>query len=316
MKKEARGSLVQLFKAAAGVAGTPVFRIIFVYQLAVIALLLHYLVRLNISLWFIKDYILVFLTAVFTFLGTVKTSKFWPALLRSVGFSAIIQFLLGTYTFSYWIEFIIVPLIVLIVLINIQLNKTKNSALANVNKKIYTVIGYAVLAYIFWNLINDFHSLTQIDYWAGYAVEPISWIVNIPLIVLCAPLYQFDQIDSFRVKDKTSFRLLCHVVIYFIQQIAYLYLLTMNLHRYVIDIHWGGLLSRRLTVILAYGTPPKRAKQIEKYYQLMYAPEDDYLKHKKKIPLGIICRVVDSVDLIIPPYELPNLDDRYKMLGR
>ncbi|WP_225422916.1 hypothetical protein, partial [Lactiplantibacillus garii] len=134
-------------------------------------------------------------------------------------------------------------------------------------------------------------------------IESITWLANIPLIILAIPMVQFDIIDNFRVKRKNVFRLLGHSFSFLVLKFFYLRLVVLNVRRYVLHTHFGGLFQSKIQVTLKKGVSEQQAKMVQHLYEYMLAPCTDYPEKKRRIPIRIECRIVNEINLKIPAYE-------------
>lgn len=260
-----------------------------------------------------KDYLILFFFTVVPFLIEVKVNVFWKALIQSIGFGAFVQFLLSTYTFSYVWEFILIPVTTFIAIMGVQAEHENLGKVAKISNDVLGAIGIFFIVHAGYSFISDIKIIFQPDFWEGYAIEPITWLANIPLVILAIPMVQFDVIDNFRIKKKNVFRLLGHSISFIVIRSFYLGLVILNVRRYVVHTHFGGIAQRRIQISLKQGVSKHQAKMVQHLYQYMLAPHTDYPEKKRKIPIRIECREVDEINLKIPAYEITNLLDEYKL---
>jgi hypothetical protein len=307
-----RSNLMDVLKAIGRLAIQPVFIVFLIYQLMLILGAYYFHVH-GITVSVVKDYLILFFFTIVPFLSKVKFNMFWRALIQSIGLGAFVQFLLSTYTFSYVWEFIIVPVTAIIAMFGVQAEYENSGRVVKILNGVLGVIGIFFIIHAGYNLISDIKIIFQSDFWEGYVIEPITWLANIPLVILAIPMIQFDVIDNFRVKKKNVFRLLGHSISFIVIRFFYLGLVILNVRRYVVHAYFGGLMQSRIQISLKQGTSEQQAKMVQCLYQYMLAPHADYPDKKRLIPIRIECRVVDEINLKIPAYEIDNLLAEYKL---
>ncbi|WP_263390592.1 hypothetical protein [Lactiplantibacillus nangangensis] len=306
-----RSSLLDILKSIRGLIIQPVFIVFFIYQLMLMFGACYFHVQ-GITVSAMKDYLILFFFTVVPFLTKVKFNMFWRALIQSVGFGAFVQFLLSTYTFSYVWEFILVPVTTIIAIVGIQAEHENSVQVAKILNSVLGVIGIFFIVHAGYCLISDIKITFQPIFWEGYVIEPVTWLANIPLVILAIPMVQFDVIDNFRIKKKNIFRLLGHSISFIVIRFFYFELVILNVRRYVLHTHFGGLVQSRIQISLKQGVSERQAKMVQHLYQYMLAPRTDYPEKKRIIPIRIECREIDENDFKIPVYEISNLLDEYK----
>ncbi|MFT8837560.1 hypothetical protein [Liquorilactobacillus satsumensis] len=313
LKKHVRDQILNLGKSIFGLIKLASFKIILAYQFMVFLGLYFIVHHFNLSYWIFKDYILVFLTTVLTFLGSYKKIKFRAAILRSLGVGAIFKFLVDSYTFSFKVELVLVPVFVILVLMSVQAENEHQEA---ASKLIQYILGFFLILIVFHiinEVVKNWWSLENLFYWEGYYIEAVSWIVNLPLILFSIPLFEYDLIDNYFCKKKTGTTLFFQSSWFWLERVIYGHRIFSNARKHVVNVYQGGLINKRLVITLRANTTDKQAKRVEKLYRLMLGKESDYNDGKRILPISIECR--DAIDrhLVIPMYEIHGLEEKYKL---
>jgi hypothetical protein len=151
------------------------------------------------------------------------------------------------------------------------------------------------------------------DYLEGIAIEPITWIINFPLVILAVPMIQYDVIDNFRVPKKSALRVLLQSITFLFGWLTLICFTGLRLRRAVQDVHSGGLLGRRMQIVIYSNVGLWKVKLIQYLYRYMLMPRRDYHHGNRSIPIRVECRRADTLELLIPPYEIRGLIDDYKL---
>lgn len=296
------------------IAVEPAFVLIFIYQSIIIAGIILFILKYNLTLWIVKDYLIVFFTMVITFLGESKSKNFFSSLIHSLGFGAIFQFFISTYTFDYWKEMFIV-FVTVVVSTLLVVNEKHNSPVKNLLNGFLLIMMFLIMTILIYKIVKDIAQLGNLNYWEGYFVEPVSWLINIPLIIFAIPLYQYDILDNFRTIKKTPLGLLGRTIIFGIEWLLNSWLKFTHVRQLVSDVHQGGFYQAKFQIYLKGNVTNKQVKQITRLYKYMLAPAKDYKNQKKKIPIRIECRHEETHQLIGDTYEMSYLKEIYKQPG-
>ncbi|KRN84786.1 hypothetical protein [Ligilactobacillus acidipiscis] len=310
---ETRLSTFDVVKKALKVIKEPVFKIIIGYQLIMLLVVIIFEFGTGISWIVIKDYFQVLITVIVPFLVKTKVGNFWRSLIESIGIGALFEFFISSFTFPYYIELILLPVILFSLLI-ISLNRLKKFGnLKKIVESFLNLIGNVMIIFVTFRVFENIGSIATFDFWEGYLIEPIAWIVNIPLILLSVPIFQYDIIDNFRNKSKSVVGILWHTATFILGMLSHLWLLTTNVQKYVVDVSQGGVGRRRIQVYVSSGVSSKGVKHIQNLYKYMLAPRKSYYHGEKIIPIRVECHDASTYKLKVPIYELKSLANDYKI---
>lgn len=307
-----RQSVRDIVISAGKVVSQPVFQIFVAYQLLLIVGFEKYHLP-GLTFASIKDYLILFIFTITPFLIKARMDTFWKAFIQSFGFGAIGQFFISTYTFSYWIEMILMPTIVFVSVVGVTIS-ISDSRVKNVVNGLLSIVGWILIIHSIISVLNTgFKQMLSWSYLEGIAIEPITWIINLPLVILAIPMIQYDVIDNFRAPKKNALRVLLHSIIFLIGWMSLICFTGLRLRRAVRDVHSGGLLGRRMQIFINSNVGLWKVKMIQYLYRYMLMPRHDYHHGNRSIPIRVECRHADSLELLIPPYEVSGLMDDYKL---
>src|SRR5690606_3349476 len=107
-------------------------------------------------------------------------------LLRNViKFSIIPLFIINTYTFSIWIELIIVPLATMLtIFISYSENKKEHKSSYNVLVIFTAIFGCAVFVFSLRNFWLNVSDIKDLLFWKTFSFELILYILHLPLFYL------------------------------------------------------------------------------------------------------------------------------------
>lgn len=312
-RPESRESIGAFIKAAANIGKQPVFKVLILYQVVFIGLLLC-LNLPSINIVVLKDYVMIFLFTLVPFLTKVNLLSFRRALLESICLSAVYQFLVSAYPFNIWIELILMPILLVLSIVNIQVKEEGGTDIFKVVNGLLGIIGFGLLINVGIHFLHDIWTRSlNLNFLEGYLIEPITWLVNLPLIVLAVPLMQFDRLDNFRTSKKTALHVLGQSLCFLFLREWHRWILSGHLHAQVEAVHFSGFGKWRIEVTIKAGTDLKQVNRIQQMYQWMLAHESDYRDHVRIIPSRVECRMNGSTALAIPAYEIKNFKEEYKL---
>ncbi|MFT9124042.1 MAG: hypothetical protein ABF445_09985 [Leuconostoc mesenteroides] len=244
-------------------------------------------------------------------MGESQSKNFLLALFNSVGMGALFQFFISTYTFSYWTELFLIFAIAFLLLV-IAVSKSQSSILGKIFDHILLATYAVILVFVVVHLYQDIFDMWNLNYWMEYFVEPISWLVNFPLIMIAIPLYQYDRLDNIRTIRKTPFSLFKHTFLFELGLVLNSWLKFTHIRRLIVNVQQGGAYQAKLQIYIKDNVTYRQVKQIKTIYKYMLAPAKDFKNKKKIIPIRIECRYESTRQLIDIPYEISNLKRMYK----
>lgn len=196
-KRNVRDSISRLFKSFV----TPKILIPFITYFVYVSLVLIFLQK--IGYWntdLIKDSIYWFLFAGTVVLGksasNPTSNNFWKQAIKD-HFTVIVvlTFLINLYTFSLPIEFIIVPLSLIIVMTGAvaELNP-EHSDVASIIHKVEAIFGWFILGVAVFRAINDLQVLASIETLNQFLLPIILTVAVFPFIYLISIYVIYDQL--------------------------------------------------------------------------------------------------------------------------
>lgn len=286
----------------------PAILIIITYQIIVFPFIFKTFNKLHLSIWGIKDYVIVLILTVFPFSLGFYRQSYLHNLIKSLSISAIVKFLLSYYTFSFIVELLLVPIIFFLVLLASTTDSSTNLAAKKLSNFIFIVIELSIIIYFLVNFINDFSSIMKLQYWEGFLAEPFTWILNLPLIFLCLPLFQYDEIDNFS-KQKNVSILLLQSLTFWIKRFLYLFTLFVHTSNCLEHVQQGGLNQRNFILFFKDQVAEEKMQFIMMRVRLMLMPIKFYRKNRKVIPISVVCKYSSEPSKIILQWKEPKFID-------
>lgn len=141
------------------------------------------------SITIIKDFIIWTIFTLFPIMGTIiqdyRKVSLETIIKDSIKLSVIPIFVLNSYTFGFWSEFFMVPIVVILTLFIAVCDFQKDIKYAPV-KKMFSILKSIFYIFIITNvslgILNSIKELATIDYWFPLAFEVILIIGTIPLL--------------------------------------------------------------------------------------------------------------------------------------
>jgi len=312
IKKNYREITLDILKSLFALFKQPVFQIIILYQMLVIISLLLVLRHFELSLWGIKDYWVFFFATLFTLFGEYRVKTFWSVMWRGISFGALLSFMISNYTFPLWLELLGMPVVVLIIMLAVISEKQEQSTAARFFNGIIMMIAWATIIWAIIQFSKNWQEAETLSYWESFIVEFMAWPLNVPLIILAIPLYQFDTLDNFRVAPKSLGRLMFHTLAFLIKVIRYSYILLFDDLKQVSKVSQGGLMKRSFQIFLYPNTSQTKARRIMRRFELMMVPRSYYRDQEKRIPIHIECKNDGANTYVIPSYDISDISDEFK----
>lgn len=154
--------------------------------------------------------------------ATQDEHYFMKSLLDNLKVILVLEFVLNLYAFSFWIEMILFPLLLVVVLFNAFAERSKRpKAVKKVTNFILSVYALAVISFSLLSILNNFQSFASLENIRAFTLPPLLTITFIPFLYMLA-LYMayenmspclracfFDDKELVEYGRKVVFRL-CH----------------------------------------------------------------------------------------------------------
>lgn len=145
--------------------------------------------NMDISPWYIKDYLIVLFFSIYPIMGYLKKIDFGKLIREKrtefLGLAAVPLFINSTYTFSLFGEIILVFLLSFFSLM-IAVSE-REEATKTVTKFLNYLLAILSLYMIVSSMIQFFVNINDVfslDFWLSFGIEPLVWILNLPVIYL------------------------------------------------------------------------------------------------------------------------------------
>ncbi|ROX80527.1 hypothetical protein EGW35_12205 [Enterococcus durans] len=169
----------------------PIALVMIVINLIYLIIMYYFVYKdnLHISLWYIKDYLIVLFFSVFPIVEYLKKLKFRELIREKKtelsSLATIPLFLNSTYTLSVFWEMILILIItILSVLIAIANQKEDTKIVAKFFNFFLISIGLFMLVTALNQFLKNINDVFSLDFWLSFGIEPLVWALNLPVIYL------------------------------------------------------------------------------------------------------------------------------------
>ncbi|EAF7681572.1 hypothetical protein AB936_06970, partial [Listeria monocytogenes] len=169
----------------------PIAIVIIVINLIYLIIIYSFIYRnnLQISLWHIKDYLIILFFSVFPIVSYLKKLKFNELILAKktelISFMAIPLFINSTYTLPVIWEMVLIFIItILSVFIAVANQQEDTKFIAKFFNFILICIGLFMLLIALNQFLKNINDVLSLDFWLSFGIEPLVWILNVPVIYL------------------------------------------------------------------------------------------------------------------------------------
>lgn len=312
LKKSMHNSTVNLLKSLLRLFLQPAFQIFLIYQLIVISLLIIASIRMNMTVWLIKDYLLTVFISILPFTSGkdygFSFKIIGKVLFQSFTISTIISFLTSQYTFSLIAELILVPLVLFItILIAVADTNSNYSKVSKLFNFILLLLAITMLVHSIFELILNLKDLDSLEFWIDFFSDFIFWILNIPILIFWQYINQLDFLLSFLDIKKNVFSFFIYL---FKIRLLYIrnrkHLKTVDLSN-ILKLTRSGIAKKCYFVILKNTTSTEDIKNIILLLRTNHGPVSIYPDGKKIYPLKIVC--IDENSNLLFKWQDPLIKD-------
>lgn len=205
-------SLLNLFKCVTIVLLNPVSLVVILANLIYVLLFFYGIHKENIdiSLWYLKDYSIVLFFSIFPIMEYLKRIDFKQFIREKgtefLGLAAIPLFINSEYTFSLFGEIVLVFLLSFFSLLIAISEREEN--LKSVSKFLKYLVGIISIYMIVGSMTQFFINISDIftvDFWFSFGMEPLVWIINLPVIYLIREMIFIEKKVIFsKYKNRVS----------------------------------------------------------------------------------------------------------------
>ena len=153
---------------------------------------------MDISLWYIKDSLIVLFFSIYPIMEYLKKIDFGKLIREKrtefLGLAAVPLFINSTYTFSLFGEIILVFLLSFFSLIIAFSEREEDTKLVAkfINYLLVVLSLYMIASSMIQFFINIGDVLT-LDFWLSFGIEPLVWILNLPIIYLIREMVLIEK---------------------------------------------------------------------------------------------------------------------------
>lgn len=184
-------SLIEVVKYAVKFLLNPISIVIIGLNFIYLCLIYYFFYQenLEISLWFIKDYLIILFFSVYPIVAYLKKLNFrqlfYEKKAELFGLTAIPLFINSSYTFPIvWEMILILILTILSILIAVANQKEDTKIAAQFFDFFLIAISLFVIFNSFSEFIKNINDIFSLNFWLSFGLEPIVWIINIPTIYI------------------------------------------------------------------------------------------------------------------------------------
>ena len=178
----------------------PIALVMIVINLIYLVMIYYFAYKdsLQISLWYIKDYLIVLFFSVFPIVEYLKKLKF-SELIREkkaelISLAVIPIFINSTYTLPVIWEMILVFIItILSIFIAIANQKEDTKIVAKFFNFFLISIGLFMLVTALNQFLKNINDVFSLDFWLSFGIEPLVWALNIPVIYLAREMVFIEK---------------------------------------------------------------------------------------------------------------------------
>jgi hypothetical protein len=191
-----RRSMLNVLKAFLAKQIVIAFLLLAIYVLAVLYLLS------NIQLWdwsLAKDSVFWFFTValvIFFDLNSAQDSSYFRGIVfDSIKWIVIIEFLINFYTFSLWLELVLVPLIIFVTLIHgYSSTKSEYKQVERMFNNIISLIGLAFFAYAGYKTIAEYKAAFTVQNLKSLLHPIFMTVVFLPFVYMLALIMKYEML--------------------------------------------------------------------------------------------------------------------------
>lgn len=246
--------------------------------------------------------------SIFPFLQDISFFDFWKRILGSIGLNSLISFLWSNHTFTYLIEMFLIGLFIVLGILLVYGERRGQKTLVKIIN--LSIVGFIIFE-IIYNLIINGTEVLSFSYWKGYIIEPIAFIINIPLFIISVPLLQYDILDNFTNRKKTAPTLLVQSILFCIGYMVFYPLKFSKANNQVIYVRQIGPASIYFVVCVKEKITKWQLFQIKIIYRFGLGPASSYRINSRKIPLLIAYCHQNDENNYGELYHLRDIQENY-----
>ncbi|MBE9908984.1 hypothetical protein [Enterococcus casseliflavus] len=157
-----------------------------------------YKVSITVSLWYIKDYLIVLLFSVFPIVAYLKKLNVKKLVYEKktevFSLATIPLFLNSSYTLPVTWEMILVFILtILSVFVAFADRKEDTKNVSKFFNFFVVSIGLFMLFTSLYQFLKNINDVFTLDFWLSFGIEPLVWIFNIPVIYLAREMVSIER---------------------------------------------------------------------------------------------------------------------------
>ncbi|HHJ8836724.1 hypothetical protein, partial [Streptococcus pyogenes] len=163
--------------------------------------LIYYVTKndIELSYWYIKDYVIIFLFTIFPAILLLKESSVveiirnqWRELLM---FNTALLFISNTYTFSLPIELLLVFLLIILSIFSAVIDTKKElQQPGRLFSFLLSIVGLIMLLGALKQFLDNLSDIKSFDFWLSYAFELLVILINLPVLYIAQKMIIIEKI--------------------------------------------------------------------------------------------------------------------------
>ncbi len=170
---------------------------------------------------YLKDIIIWFLLTAVPICFSRITKEFHSndikkIIIENITLTAIVEFVVAYFTFPLWIEIIMIPVILFVVLLKVVADKkAENQKVSTLLSRVEILIGIGILSGTVLVAVDTFLTVDLTDFVVSFATPLVYSVLLIPMMYLCIVYAKYDTLfsrihfmDTDKVRKKHRWRIL------------------------------------------------------------------------------------------------------------
>lgn len=228
-------SLLDLFRSFLNLLKLPISQWVLITNCALITIVYSCLRgKIELSYWYIKDYILIFAFTIFPTILLLKECSVleivknkWRELF---GWLSILLFITNTYTFSLYLELVLVLFLMILSLFS-AITEVKEEFVL-IGKMCGFLLSALGLIFLFGALISFVRHIEDVgtlDFWLSYGLELLVFIINIPILYIVEKMVVIEKMVVHSDYPNTLFTFVRYYFHCYVRKIKFRRLLIKNI---------------------------------------------------------------------------------------
>lgn len=220
-------SLADVLKSFFGILKLPISQWILITNAIIVVIMFGCLRdKIELSYWYIKDYFLIFLFAIFPTVLLLKEYSIieivkdkWRDLF---GLLSVFLFITNTYTFSLYLELVLVFLLIILSLFSaIAEVKEEFTLIGKLFRFLLSVLGLILLFGALNSFIRHIGDVGTLNFWLSYGLELLIFVINIPILYIVEKMVVIEKMVVHSDYQNTLLTFVRYYFHYYVRKIKF-----------------------------------------------------------------------------------------------